>query len=187
MKFVVAFSSPKRSEKTVRLAAAQAKALDAELILLRIVPDPAKVGVVAQLISTDRPYNTATRQVDTIVEKLRSEGVNASGLVKVGQVAKGIVSTIKDLHADLLFLGTSGTGTRRLFALGQDPIARYVFDHCPISVCFVRGDINIGSAGTELVGDTTNVVDVVSEEVSEKVHAEEIREIIEERHSDIPD
>jgi hypothetical protein len=47
----------------------------------------------------------------------------------------------------------------------------------------VRGDINIGSAGTELVGDTTNVVDVVSEEV----HAEEIREISQEPHSDIPD
>jgi nucleotide-binding universal stress UspA family protein len=183
MKFVVAFSSPKRSEKTVRMAAAQAKALDAELILLRIVPDPVKVGVVAQLISTDRPYNTATRQVETIVEKLRSEGVNASGMVKIGQVAKGIVSTIKEMHADLLFLGTSGTGTKKLFALAQDPIARYVFDHCPISVCFVRGDINIGSAGTELVGDTTNVVDVVSEEA----HAEEIREIIEEQHSEIPD
>jgi nucleotide-binding universal stress UspA family protein len=183
MKFVVAFSSPKRSEKTVRMAAAQAKALDAELILLRIVPDPVKVGVVAQLISTDRPYNTATRQVETIVEKLRSEGVNASGVVKIGQVAKGIVSTIKEMQADLLFLGTSGTGTKKLFALAQDPIARYVFDHCPISVCFVRGDINIGSAGTELVGDTTNVVDVVSEEA----HAEEIREIIEEQHSEIPD
>ncbi|MDR3616780.1 MAG: universal stress protein [Candidatus Obscuribacterales bacterium] len=179
----MAFSSPKRSEKTVRMAAAQAKALDAELILLRIVPDPVKVGVVAQLISTDRPYNTATRQVETIVEKLRSEGVNASGMVKIGQVAKGIVSTIKEMQADLLFLGTSGTGTKKLFALAQDPIARYVFDHCPISVCFVRGDINIGSAGTELVGDTTNVVD----EVSEEAHAEEIREIIEEQHSENPD
>jgi nucleotide-binding universal stress UspA family protein len=163
MKFVVGFSSPKRSEKVVRLAAAQAKALDAELILLRIVPDPIKVGVVAQLISSDKPFNTATKQVETIVEKLKSEGVKASGIVKVGQVAKGIVETMKELPGDLLFIGTSGTGTKKLFALAHDPIARYVFDHCPISVCFVRGDISIGAAGTDLVGDTTDVPEVTPE------------------------
>ncbi len=159
MKFVVAFSSPKRSEKTVRLAAAQAKALDAELVLLRIVPDPRKVGVVAQLISTDKPYNTATKQVEAIVDKLRSQGVKASGIVKIGQVAQGIVDTMKELPGDLLFLGTSGPGTKTFFALAHDPIANYVFDHCPISVCFVRGDIDLGAAGTELVGDTIDVAD----------------------------
>jgi hypothetical protein len=79
MKFVVAFSSPKRSEKTVRLAAAKAKALDAELVLLRILPDPGKVGVVAQLISTDRPMNKVKAQIDKIVEQLKSEGIKASG------------------------------------------------------------------------------------------------------------
>ncbi len=65
MKFMVAFSSPKRSARTVETAAAHAKALDAELILLRVIPDPNKVGVVAQLIATDRP-----------VEKAREAGRN---------------------------------------------------------------------------------------------------------------
>ncbi len=44
MKFAVAFSSPKRSAKTIEIAAAQAKAVNAELVLLRIIPDPEKSG-----------------------------------------------------------------------------------------------------------------------------------------------
>lgn len=161
MKFVVAFSSPKRSEKTVRLAAAKAKALDAELVLLRILADPGKVGVVAQLISTDRPMNKVTAQINGIVEKLKAEGIKASGVIKVGEVAKGIIEAVKEQKADMLFVGTSPIGPRNFFALGTDPIARYIFNHCPTSICFVRGDIDIGATGTELVGDTTNVPDPV--------------------------
>jgi nucleotide-binding universal stress UspA family protein len=163
MKFVVAFSSPKRSEKTVRLAAAKAKALDAELVLLRILPDPGKVGVVAQLISTDRPMNKVKAQIDKIVEQLKSEGIKASGVIKVGEVAKGIVSTVKELEADLLFVGTSPIGQRHFFAIGTDPIARYLFNHCPTSICFVRGDINIGATGGDLVGDIVNVIEHLPE------------------------
>jgi nucleotide-binding universal stress UspA family protein len=159
MKFVVAFSSPKRSEKTVRLAAAKAKALDAELVLLRILPDPGKVGVVAQLISTDRPMNKVKAQIDKIVEQLKSEGIKASGVIKVGEVAKGIVAAVKELQADILFVGTSPIGHRHFFAIGTDPIARYIFNHCPTSICFVRGDINIGATGDDLVGDIVDVVE----------------------------
>ncbi|HEY9682749.1 MAG TPA: universal stress protein [Oculatellaceae cyanobacterium] len=167
MKFVVAFSSPKRSEKTVRLAAAKAKALDAELVLLRILPDPGKVGVVAQLISTDRPMNKVTAQINSMVEKLKAEGIKASGVIKVGEVAKGIITAVKEEKADILFVGTSPIGGRHFFALGTDPIARYLFNHCPTSICFVRGDIDIGATGTELVGDTTNVPENQSESDSD--------------------
>ena len=66
MRFAVAFSSPKRSAKTIEIAAAQAKAVNAELVLLRIIPDPEKVGVVAQLISSDRPQDKARMQIDEL-------------------------------------------------------------------------------------------------------------------------
>jgi hypothetical protein len=79
LKIVVAFSSPKRSANTVELAAKHAKAIDAELILLRIIPDPEKVGVVAQLISSERPVDTAQRQIDEVVARLIQQGVKASG------------------------------------------------------------------------------------------------------------
>ena len=77
MKIVVAFSSPKRSANTVDAAAKHAKAVDAELILLRIIPDPEKVGVVAQLISSERPVDTAQRQIDEVVARLKEQGDEA--------------------------------------------------------------------------------------------------------------
>jgi nucleotide-binding universal stress UspA family protein len=180
MKFVVAFSSPKRSEKTVRLAAAQAKSLGAELVLLRILPAPEKVGVVAQLIASDRPLHKVTSQIDKMVEKLKAQGINASGVVKTAEVAKGIVETTKELKADLLFLGTSPIGQRRFFTLGTDPIARYVFNHCPISICLVRNDIELGTTGHELLGaeilDVSDLETSEKEQVSEEPEANELGE-----------
>jgi nucleotide-binding universal stress UspA family protein len=140
MKLVVAFSSPKRSAKTVDAAARQAVALNAELVLLRIIPDPQKVGVVAQLISSERPIETAQSQIDEIVAKLKEQGIKASGVVKVGEVAKGIMQGAEELGADLLFLGTTNTAKRPQFLMKKDPIVHYLVDHCPISLCLVRRD-----------------------------------------------
>lgn len=140
MRIVVAFSSPKRSAKTVEAAAMQAKSLNAELILLRILPDPEKVGVVAQLISSERPIDTAQKQIDEVVARLKDQGINASGHVKIGEVAKGILNGAEELKADLLFVGTTNIEKRPIFLMKKDPIVRYLVDHCPISLCLVRRD-----------------------------------------------
>jgi nucleotide-binding universal stress UspA family protein len=149
---VVAFSSPKRSANTVELAAKHAKAIDAELILLRIIPDPEKVGVVAQLISSERPVDTAQRQIDEVVARLKQQGVNASGLVKLGEVAKGIMRGAEELHADLLYVGTTNVAKRPMFLMKRDPIVRYLVDHCSISLCLVRRDFpseELAKSGSE--------------------------------------
>lgn len=72
MKYAVAFSSPKRSAKTIEIAAKHAQAVGAELVLMRIIPDPEKVGIVAQLISSDRPLDKANMQIDEVVGELKS-------------------------------------------------------------------------------------------------------------------
>lgn len=140
MKFVVAFSSPKRSARTVDAAAKQAKAIGAELILLRIIPDPEKVGVVAQLISTERPQEKAQSQVDEVSAQLREQGITASGIVKVGEVAKSIIATAEELKADMLFVGTTKVGGSSFFLMKKDPIVHYLVDHCPINLCLIRSD-----------------------------------------------
>jgi nucleotide-binding universal stress UspA family protein len=140
-KFAVAFSSPKRSAKTIELASAHAKAMDAELVLLRIIPDPNKVGVIAQLISTERPIDKAKMQIDEVVERLKQEGVKASGMVKVGEVAKGIVETTKEIGADVLYVGTTSIGGRQFFLMKNDPIVHYLVEHCPVSLFLVRHDL----------------------------------------------
>jgi len=139
MKFVVAFSSPKRSAKTVDMAARHARALGAEVVLLRVVPDPEKVGVVAQLISTDRPLDKARSQVDEVVARLKRSGIEASGIVKVGEVAKSITETVHSLNADLLFVGTTDVAKNPpSFFFKRDPILNYLVDNCATDLCLVR-------------------------------------------------
>ena len=144
MKFVVAFSSPKRSAKTVEKAALHAKALGAEVVLLRIIPDPEKVGVVAQLISTDKPIDKAQQQIDEVVARLKSEGVEASGLVRVGEVTKSILKTaVDELKADMLFVGTANVGGKSFFLLEKDPIVHYLVDNCPLTLVLVRHEVGV--------------------------------------------
>lgn len=140
MKFMVAFSSPKRSAKTVEVAAQHARALNAELILLRVIPDPDKVGVVAQLIASDRPTEKAQEQVDLVAAELKQQGVNASGLVKVGEVAPGIIQNAQEMNIDLLFVGTTNTEKKPFFLMEKDPIVHYLVDHCPLPLCLIRHD-----------------------------------------------
>ena len=141
MKFMVAFSSPKRSARTLEMAGQHAKALGAELILLRVIPDPHKVGVIAELIATDRPVEKAQEQINAAVAQLTEQGVNASGLVKVGEVAPGIVSVALELNVDLLFVGTTNIERKPFFLMEKDPIVHYLVDKCPIPLCLVRHDI----------------------------------------------
>lgn len=141
MKFMVAFSSPKRSAKTVEMAAQHAKALGAELVLVRVIPDPHKVGVIAELIATDKPVEKAQEQINQAVAQLQEQGVNASGIVKVGEVSPGIVQVAQELNADLLFVGTTNVENKPFFLMERDPIVHYLVDKCPIPLCLVRHDI----------------------------------------------
>lgn len=140
MRFVVAFSSPKRSARTVEAAARHAKALGAEVVLIRILPDPDKVGIVAQLISSDRPENKAKSQIDDVVGKLTAQGLKASGEVRIGEVAVGIIQAAVELKADLLFAGTTDVNVQPFPLMKKDPIVHYLVNNSPISLFLVRHD-----------------------------------------------
>lgn len=138
MKLMVAFASPKRSRKIVRMAAAHAKAMNAELVLVRVIADPAKVGVIAELISTDAPRETAQAQIDLVVAELQEKGINASGILKIGPVAETLVNTANELGADTVYIG-SGPIKPRTFGISmQDPILHYLLDRCPLSLYIAR-------------------------------------------------
>ncbi len=138
MKILVAFSSPKRSYQVVKAAINFAKSNDAELILLRVIPDPQKVGVVAQLIATGRPFEKAQSQINDVVEKLLKLNVKVTGLVKIGEVAKEIIKYCSEIQADYLFLGTAKFSKPGLFFIQRDPIVRYLVDNCPVNLCLIR-------------------------------------------------
>ena len=140
MKFMVAFNSPKRSASVVTVAAHHALATGAELVLLRVLPDAEKVGVVAQLIASERPHDKAQKQLNLVVGKLREKGINAVSVLRVGEVAAGISSAATELGADLLFVGTANTSARPRFYMMRDPVVQYLVDNCPVSLLLVRED-----------------------------------------------
>jgi nucleotide-binding universal stress UspA family protein len=143
VKIMVAFSSPKRSAKTVAVAGQYAKALNAELVLMRVVPAAEKVGVVAQLIATERPGEKAQSQIDQVVGQLRAQGVNASGAVRRGEVASGIIAAAQEMGATMVFVGTTSFQPKPRFFMAKDPIVHYLVDHCPISLVLIRNDETI--------------------------------------------
>lgn len=139
MKLVVAFTSPKRSAKVLAMASKQALALNAELVLLRIMPDPEKVGVVAQLLASDRPNTKANKLVDRVVADLKTKGINATGEIRTGEVAKDLLNVSRELKADLIFLGTIDPKKRKLFQ-NLNPIVSYLINTSEIPLCIVPGE-----------------------------------------------
>jgi nucleotide-binding universal stress UspA family protein len=136
MRFLVTFVSPKRSARTLQVAAEHARAVGAEIVVLKVVPDAQKVGVVAQLIATDRPMEKATQQVAQAALMLDQQGIAARGVVRVDEVTEGIVRAAIEWHADAVYVGTFQSPDS--LRLQNDPIANYLVDRCPANVVLVR-------------------------------------------------
>lgn len=137
---MVAFSSPKRSLPVVNVAARHALANNAELVLLRVLPDAEKVGVVAQLIASDRPQEKAQQQLDMVSAKLKEKGVSVTSVLRVGEVGPGIIKAAEELSINLIFIGTLNLHQHPRFYGARDPIVHYLVDNCGISLCLVRAD-----------------------------------------------
>jgi nucleotide-binding universal stress UspA family protein len=138
MKFLVAFSSPKRSAYTLEVAAKHAQAMSAELFLIRVIPDPKRVGIVAELIATDQPLEKAKTQIDEAVKALKAKGLKAKGEERVGRVARTIIGVAKEVEADMIFIGAASFSSSPAFMMPRDPIVRYLVDHSPVTLCLVR-------------------------------------------------
>jgi nucleotide-binding universal stress UspA family protein len=136
MRLLVTFVSPKRSARTLEVAAEHARALGAEIIVLKVVPDAHKVGVVAELIASDRPMQKATEQVGQAARQLDMMGIAARGVVRVDEVAEGIVRAALEWHADVVYVGTFQSP--ETLRVQNDPIARHLIEHCQSNVILVR-------------------------------------------------
>lgn len=156
MKYMVAVTSPKKSENVIDIAAAHAQGMGAELVVLRVLPDPKKVGVIAQLISSDRPQEKANEHVDLIVNRLKERGISCTGEIRTGPVAKGIVKAAEEHDVDMLFAGACHPDDRG-FILGQsDPILKYLVDNLPMSLCVVRTTSSDDNGDDEVEASTSD-------------------------------
>ena len=139
MHFLVAFANAEESRETVSVAVQLAAATQSSLTLLKVIPNPHSVGVVAELIATDEPFLLAHDELQSVVHELMHEDIDAKAEVRsADEVGKGIVSAAIDLAADLVFLGTRNLNKPLGLPLDNDPVAHYVVNHCPANIVLVR-------------------------------------------------
>jgi nucleotide-binding universal stress UspA family protein len=135
-KLLVAVADRESSHKAIQTASSYARALNAELILVNVLGDPHRVGVVAELIESDLPVIEAKTWLKETIDSLAAVGVTSSFLLLRGEVGAVIVREAVEQAAQVVFLST--TLKHEGFEIEHDPIAHYVIEHCPTDVYLVR-------------------------------------------------
>jgi universal stress protein A len=134
----------------VRYAAELADKFAAELILLHVVPDSV-LALPDAVMPTPAPMADLNALTDAgkeglanliAAEKLESRHPRPE--VRIGSPAQEIIAAAKDLHADLVCIGTHGRGGITRVLLGS--VAEHVLRQAPCPVLTVRpkacGDVS---------------------------------------------
>jgi nucleotide-binding universal stress UspA family protein len=119
-------------EVKLPIAEEQARAFDAQLILLHILPERTAgfEGSVTPEESRARAY------LDAISLRLRTDGIQAQPLVRFGPVASTVVEVAREQQADLIIIGSNVRGgLSRLF---PGAIADEIVHNAPCPVLLVR-------------------------------------------------
>jgi nucleotide-binding universal stress UspA family protein len=111
----------------IPIAEAQARAFDAEIILLHVLPRDRSSGeAVSNVEAQARTY------LDMIAARLHSAGIRARTLVRAGPPAETILDEIATQHADLVVLGSNvrhGLSRLLLGSVAEQIVARA---GCPV-------------------------------------------------------
>ena len=127
-------------EAKLPVAEAQARAFGAELILLHVLPPEAvdRTGAVSSEEARARTY------LDTVVARMRGDGVAAQPIIRIGPAAATIVEEAREVGANLIVLGASvRAGLPRAF-LGS--VADEVVRLAPCPVLLVQPQLEAGVA-----------------------------------------
>ena len=133
-----------RAESVVPLALDIAKAMGAEITLLRIVragnsdkSEPGEIGEHdASASSESIGVDQATKYLNRVAEELQRQGVTAHIVVKHGSPAEQIVSAAREAGADAIMMAThSRRGINRLM-FGS--VAEEVLHESPLPILLIR-------------------------------------------------
>lgn len=104
-----------------------------ELHVLSVIPQPVLPSSLPQVVANfDSDAEAALTALDLAVAELRNAGLNARGMVKVGDPSRAIVALARELEVALIVLGTNGRkGAERLL---QGSVAEAVLMHAPCGV-----------------------------------------------------
>jgi len=114
-------------EAKLPVAQEYARAFDAEVLLLHVLPSRAvDTDVVSPSEAAARAY------LDVLVAGMTSAGVRAAPLIRTGPTAASIVDEAQAQHVDLIVLGTNVRPVLRSVVIGSvaDEVVRAA--HCPV-------------------------------------------------------
>jgi nucleotide-binding universal stress UspA family protein len=119
-------------EAKLPVAEEQARAFDADLILLHVLPERGAPGDgrVSPAESQAHAY------LDAIAMRMRGEGLHAQPLVRFGPVAATVVDVARELGVDLIVIGSNLRGA--LARLFPGAIADEIVHNAPCPVLLVR-------------------------------------------------
>lgn len=115
-KILVGYDGSEGAKKAVEKAISIAKERD-EISLVFVVPGT-KLETFAGF-ETDMTKEKAGEMLDEVLVDLRERGIEASGIVKEGNVVEEIVRLASDLDCDLIVVGSHGMSKVGTFALGD--------------------------------------------------------------------
>jgi nucleotide-binding universal stress UspA family protein len=122
------------SEAKIPIAEAQAKAFDAEIILLHVLPSqPSNSEGVSPAEAQAHAY------LDAITARLHTEGIKARPLIRYGPVAETILHEAAAQNVDLLVLGSNVRHGLSKIILGS--VAEEIVAKAPCPVLLVRPNV----------------------------------------------
>jgi len=129
-RIVVGTDGSATADRAVHKAAALAKAVGAELIVISAFNNRAPTGVASAGISIDSGWVVAAQGAAETVAREAAERAQADGVANVsyeavaGEPSETLVQVTQDRQADLLVVGSKGMQSTARFLLG--PIANKV-------------------------------------------------------------
>jgi nucleotide-binding universal stress UspA family protein len=131
-RLLVAMDLSPPGEAKLAVVEEHARALNAEVLLLHVLPEKAapEDGTVSPEEARARAY------LDSVVVRLRLQGLRAWSLVRVGPVAPTILAAAREFEPDVLVIGSSVRGG--LARLLPGSIADEIVRNAPCPVLLVR-------------------------------------------------
>ncbi|MGO8870759.1 MAG: universal stress protein [Acidimicrobiales bacterium] len=141
-KIVVGTDGSATAQRAVARAAAWAKAVGAELLIVSAYNNRAPGGVAGAGVSLDSGWAAAAHSVAETCVKEAEENARGLGVAKItaltiaGEPAEGLIKVTVDEGADLLVVGSKGMQSTARFLLG--PIANKVSRKVPCDLLIVE-------------------------------------------------
>lgn len=138
-RILVAVDFTDATPEVIAAAVRMAKAFESEIYVVHVAePDPEFVGYEAGPPSVRtaeaRHLQDEHRRVHEIAEKLRGEGLKASGHLLQGSTVQSIIDEVEKLEAELIVIGNHPHGLMHRFFLGSVTEGVIRRNRCPVLV-----------------------------------------------------